>query len=317
MVVQRLTFESPDARVRKTQRDLLVQGALAAQNAVKNKAPLELPQPPVSAPPTAQAGLGAGMGADPLAALLSGAGGGAALAGPPPTGAMSPPSMGMMGAGAPPVPAFATGGTMGVEPLPQPGMGAAPAAPPTAAALGAAGPITGEAEPRIDLPMEAPQPSVQTSPEPYELDPGIVTADRLIDILIRAQQGDDPNVLVTEASRPRTRLPRQNPRLAEQMDAERAPIIEPPGSFLRWLAATRPEDTDGIGKELVGIYAENPDAAADLWGIVQSGLTSEERDLLPGDLIRALKDSGKAVAGNAKLSLPKPQTSRASRSTRY
>lgn len=291
----------------------MVQGALAAQNAVKNKAPLELPQPP--APPAA-------MASDPLAALVGGGAGGAAPNGlgtapaPPPPGGdpmaalMAPPPGAAPMAGAPPMPgmaptpAFAEGGLM-------PGM------PPTAASLGAVGPTTGEAEPRIDLPVEAPQPTAQTSPEPYELDPSIVTADRLLDVLIRAQQGDDPNVLVTEATRPRTRLPQANPRMVEQMAQERAPILEPPGSFLRWLAATRPEDTEGVGRELVDIYSENPDAAADLWGIVQSGLTSEEREALPSDLLRALKGADKVPTASGKLPLPKQQMSRKARSTGY
>lgn len=307
---QRLTFESPDARSRKTQRDLLVQGALAAQNSIKGKAPLDLPQAPAL-----PAGMSSALGADPmatspLAALGGGAAGGAALNGPgmapaPPPGAdpmaalMAPPP-----GAAPPTPAFAEGGMMG--------------APPTAANLGVAGPMTGEGEPRIDLPAPAPEATVATSPEPYELDPGIVTADRLIDILLRAQRGDDPNVLVADATRPRTRLPQQNPATVTQMEEERRPMLEPPGSFLRWLAATRPEDTDGVGKELVEIYTDNPDAAPDLWAIVQSGLTSEERAMLPDGLLKALKGSDKTPTASGRIPLPKQQTSRTKqRSTGY
>jgi len=308
-VVNQLRFESPDAKSKKLQRDLLVQGALAAQNAVKNKAPLELPQP-ASPPP----GLEAALGADPLAGLGGGGAGGASPTGPlGMASALPPPSPAGLGAagplagaagpmpmgGAPPLPAFATGGAMLPPTAPMPGM------PPTAAALGAMGPVTGEAEPRIDLPAEAPAPTVAQSPEPYDLDPGIVTADRLLDVLFRAQQGDDPNVLVTEASRPRTRLPAQNPRQVETMAEERTPLMEPPGSFVRWLAATRPEDTEGIGRELVEIYTENPDTAAELWGIVQSGLTSEEREMLPSDLLKALRGSDKATTRAGRLSLPR------------
>ena len=306
-MVQRLTFESPQAKSRKTQRDLMVQGALAAQNSVKNKAPLELPPAPAL-----PAGMASAPGADPaLTSPLAALGGGAAALNGPGMAPAPPPGGDPMAAlmapppGGAPVPAFAEGGLM-------------PGAPPTAAALGAVGPMTGEGEPRIDLPAPAPEASVATSPEPYELDPGIVTADRLIDMLIRAQQGDDPNLLVADATRPRTRLPQANPRMVEQIAAERRPVMDPPGSFLRWLAATRPEDTEGVGRELVDIYNDDPDAAADLWGIVQSGLTSEERDALPADLLRALRSSDAPVKASSKLALPKPQTSRrAARSTGY
>jgi hypothetical protein len=185
--------------------------------------------------------------------------------------------------GAPPMP------MPGQMPMGQPPMGQPPMMGPDAS------------EPVIDLPADTPPATVQKSPEPYELDSSILTADKLLDMLNRAQQGESADRLITESTMPTVRVGFQGGQTPTPGPSAE-PLPEPPGSFLRWLTMTDPEQTEGLGRELIDIYKADDSLAPDLWAIVQEGLTGDERDTLPADLKRALKQSSKPVTASGRLS---------------